>query len=65
MAGLIGGLLLTSAPAFASRDVPLTPAAPGYQLVPTSEVTQLLSCNKMMHDDGMTPPPAGHSDKGK
>jgi hypothetical protein len=59
MAGLIGGLALTSAPAFARRDYPPPPPAATYQLVPTSQTAQLLSCNHMMQDHGVSSvPPA-------
>jgi hypothetical protein len=59
MAGLLGGLALTAAPAFArSGESPATPAAAAYQLVPTSQMAQLMSCNHMMQDHGVSTPSA-------
>jgi hypothetical protein len=65
MAGLMGGLVLASAPAFARNGANQpSHAAATDQLVPTSQMAQLLACNHMMQDHRESTMPSAPSNNG-
>ena len=61
MAGLMGGLVLTSSPAFARRDVSPLPPAPTSQMMSASQM--MMSCNHTMQGNGGATPPSAPSNK--